>query len=110
MIADIEDADADTMLGQHEEVPRQMLLSIDNVDLDGMTIPLPPLTHFHQWFRLCSCGTKPQRSKNHHSVMTSSWEPQCHHDIIMRTPRITGKPRFSCSRGPKATLTKIRLL
>ena len=42
MIADIEDADADTMLGQHEEVPRQMLLSIDNVDLDGTTVPLPP--------------------------------------------------------------------
>ena len=42
MIADIEDADADTMLGQHEEVPRQMLLSIDNVHLDGMTVPLPP--------------------------------------------------------------------
>ena len=42
MIADIEDADADTMRGQHEEVPRQMLLSIDNVDLDGTTVPLPP--------------------------------------------------------------------
>ena len=42
MIADIEDADANTMLGQHEEVPRQMLLSIDNADLDGMTVPLPP--------------------------------------------------------------------
>ena len=24
------------------------------------------------------------------SVMMSSCEPQCHHDIIMRTPRITG--------------------
>ena len=35
------------------------------------------------------------------SVMTSSREPQCCRDIIMRTPRITGKPRFSCSRGPK---------
>ena len=42
MIADIEDADADTMLGQHEEVPRQMVLSTDNADLDGMTVPLPP--------------------------------------------------------------------
>ena len=42
MIADIEDADADTMLGQHEEVHRQMLLSTDNADLDGMTISLPP--------------------------------------------------------------------
>ena len=51
-------------------------------------------------FRLCSCGTKPQRSENHHFVMTSSWEPQCHHDIIMRTPRITGKPKFSWSGGP----------
>ena len=58
------------------------------------------VTHFYQCLRLCSCGTKPQRSKNHHSVMMSSWEPQCHHDIIMRTPRIMGKPRFSCSRGP----------
>ena len=52
-------------------------------------------------FRLCSCGTKPQRSENHHFVMTSSWEPQCHHDIIMRTPRITGKPKFSWSGGPQ---------
>ena len=43
MIADIEDVDADTMLGQPEEVPRQMVLSTDNADLDGMTVPLPPL-------------------------------------------------------------------
>ena len=42
MIADIEDVDADTMLGQHEEDHRQMLLSTDNADLDGMTISLPP--------------------------------------------------------------------
>ena len=42
IFADIEDADADTMIGQHEEVPRQMFLSIDNLDLDGMTVPLPP--------------------------------------------------------------------
>ena len=56
-------------------------------------------TRFYQCLRLCSCGTKPQRSENHHFVMTSSWEPQCHHDIIMRTPRITGKPKFSCSGG-----------
>ena len=69
-----------------------------------------PMTRFYQWFRLCYCGTKPQHSKNHHSVMTSSWEPQCHHDIIMRTPRIMGKPRFSCSMGSKAPLTKIPLL
>ena len=55
---------------------------------------------FLTMFRLCSCGTKPQRSENHHFVMTSSWEPQCHHDIIMRTPRITGKPKFSWSGGP----------
>ena len=58
------------------------------------------MTGFYQCLRLCSCGTKPQHCKNHHFVMTSSWEPQCHHDIIMRTPRITGKPKFSCSRGP----------
>ena len=58
------------------------------------------VTLFYQCLRLCSCGTKPQDSENHHFVMTSSWEPQCHHDIIMRTPRITGKPKFSCSRGP----------
>ena len=42
MIAYIEDADADTMLRQHEEGTRQMLLSTDYVDLDGMTVPLPP--------------------------------------------------------------------
>ena len=71
------------------------------------TTPRWGVTHFYRWFRLCSCGTKPQHFKNHHSMMTSSWEPQCHHDIIMRTPRITGKPRISCSRGPKAPLTKI---
>ena len=57
------------------------------------------LTCFYQCLRLCSCGTKPQRSENHHFVMTSSWEPQCHHDIIMRTPRIMGKPKFSSSGG-----------
>ena len=44
MIADIEDADADTLFGQHEEVPRQMLLSIDNADLDGMIVPLDGMT------------------------------------------------------------------
>ena len=59
----------------------------------------PYVTRFYQCLRLCSCGTKPQRSENHHFVMTSSWEPQCHRDIIMRTPRITGKPKFSCSGG-----------
>ena len=74
------------------------------------TTPRWGVTCFYQWFRLCSCGTKPQHSKNHHSVMTSLWEPQCHHDIIIRTPRITGKPRFSCFRGPKAPLNKIPLL
>ena len=57
------------------------------------------LTRFYRCLRICSCGTKPQHSENHHSVMTSSWEPQYHHDIIMRTPKITGKPKFSCSRG-----------
>ena len=30
------------------------------------------MTHFYQRLRLCSCGTKPQHSKNHHSMMTSS--------------------------------------
>ena len=64
------------------------------------TTPRWGVTHFYQCLRLCSCGTKPQRSENHHFVMTSSWEPQCHRDIIMRTPRIMGKPKFSCSRGP----------
>ena len=63
------------------------------------TTPRWEVTRLYQCLRLCSCGTKPQRSKNHHFVTTSSWEPQCHHDIIMRTPRITGKPKFSCSRG-----------
>ena len=58
------------------------------------------VTRFYQCLRLCSCGSKPQRSENHHFVMTSSWEPQCHHDIKMRTPRITGNPKFSCSGGP----------
>ena len=41
MIADIEDADADTMIGQHAEGTRQILLSTDNADLDGMTVHLP---------------------------------------------------------------------
>ena len=41
MITDIEDADADTMLGQHDEVPRQMFLSVD-VHLDRMPVPPPP--------------------------------------------------------------------
>ena len=57
------------------------------------------LTRLYQCLRLCSCGTKTQHSKNHHFVMTSSWEPQCHHDIIMRTPRIMGTPKVPCSRG-----------
>ena len=64
------------------------------------TTPRCGVTCFYQCLRLCSCGTEPQCSENHHSVMTSLWEPQCHHDIIMRTPRITGKPKFSGSRGP----------
>ena len=41
MIADIEDADADTMVGQHEKVLEQMFLS-DDVQLDGLPVPLPP--------------------------------------------------------------------
>ena len=64
------------------------------------TTPRWGVTRFYQCLRLCSCGSKPQHSNNHHFVMTSSWEPQCHRDIIMRTPRITGKPKFSCSGGP----------
>ena len=64
------------------------------------TTPRWGVTRFYQCLRLCSCGTKPQHSENHHFMMTSSREPQCHYDIIMRTPRITGKPKFSCSRGP----------
>ena len=62
--------------------------------------PSLPMTRFYQCLRLCSCDTKPQRSENRHFVMTSSWEPQCHHDIIMRTPRIMEKLKFSCSGGP----------
>ena len=41
------------------------------------TTPRWGVTRFYQCLRLCSCGTKPQRSENHHFVMTSSWEPQC---------------------------------
>ena len=44
-IEDIEDADADTMLGQHEE---QMFVYTDNADLDGRTIHMPPLTPLPQ--------------------------------------------------------------
>ena len=69
-----------------------------------------PSDTFLSMFRLCSCGTKPQRSKNHHFVMMSSWEPQCHHDIIMRTPRITGKPGFPVLGVLISPLTKIPLL
>ena len=68
-------------------------------ELYQFTTPRLGVTRFYQCLRLCSCGTKPQRSENHHFVMMSSWEPQCHHAIIMRTPRITGKPKFSCSGG-----------
>ena len=71
------------------------------------TTPRWGVTRFYQCLRLCSCGTKPQRSEIRHFVMTSSWEPQCHHDIIMRTPRITGKPKFFLFWG---SLTKIPLL
>ena len=44
MIADIEDADADTMPGQHKEVPRQMFLSVDDV----MPVLLPPQPHLRK--------------------------------------------------------------
>ena len=64
------------------------------------TTPRWGVTRLYQCLRLCSCGTKPQHSENHHFVMMSPWEPQCHHDIIMRTPTITGKPKFSCSGDP----------
>ena len=36
------------------------------------TTPRWGVTRFYRCLRLCSCGTKPQHSKNHHSVMTSS--------------------------------------
>ena len=64
------------------------------------TTPRWGVTRFYRCLWLYPCGTKPQCSKNHDSMMTSSWEPQCHHDIIMRTPRFTGKPKFSCFKGP----------
>ena len=75
------------------------LLSWDQEELKAVPAQ-QVLTRFYQYLRLCSCGTKPEHSKNHHFVMMSSWEPQCHHDIIMRTPRIMGKSKFSCSRVP----------
>ena len=36
------------------------------------TTPRWGVTHFYQRLRLCSCSTKPQHSKNYHSMMTSS--------------------------------------
>ena len=36
-----------------------------------LTTPRWGVTRFYQCLRLCSCGTKPQRSENHHFVMTS---------------------------------------
>ena len=36
------------------------------------TTPRWGVTRFYRKLRLCSCGTKPQHSKNHHSMMTSS--------------------------------------
>ena len=66
MIADTKDADADITLGQHEEGTRQMLLSTDDVDLDGMTVPLPPQPPPEQncntsdkWFNLHSGHVQP---------------------------------------------------
>ena len=72
---------------------------VANNQVQGSQLTITWHDTFLSMFRLCSCGTKPQRSENHHFVMMSSWEPQCHHDIIMRTPRITGKPKFSWSGG-----------
>ena len=37
------------------------------------------VTHFYQKLRLCSCGTKPQHSRNH-------WCIQLCDDLSMRTP------------------------
>ena len=71
------------------------------------TTPRWGVTRFYQCLGYVLVVLNLSVPKNHHSVMTSSWEPQCHRDIIMRTPRITGKPKFSCSGG---FLTKIPLL
>ena len=43
------------------------------------TTPRWGVTHFYQRLRLCSCGTKPQHSRNH-------WCQQLRDDITMRTP------------------------
>ena len=82
-----------------QKAPTVFIRSRDEEITSGSK-PMPTFDDtFLSMFRLCSCGTKPQRSENHHFVMTSSWEPQCHHDIIMRTPRIMGKLKFSWSGG-----------
>ena len=49
MIADIEDAHADIMLGQYEKVPELMFLS-DDVQLDGLCLHNHHLRKLpHQW-------------------------------------------------------------
>ena len=71
------------------------------------------VTCFYQKLRICSCGTKPQHSRNHQYLQLHDdviMRTRCHHDNIMRTPRIMRKPRFSCSRGLKTPLTEIPLL
>ena len=60
-----------------------------------------PADTFLSMFRLCSCGTKPQRSENHHFVMTSSWEH--HHE----NPKNHGKTQVFLVWGSQ---TKIPLL
>ena len=41
------------------------------------------VTHFYQKLRLCSCGTKPQHSRNH-------WYLQLRDDVSIRTPMSLG--------------------
>ena len=76
------------------------------------TSPRWAVTHFYQKLRVCSCGTKPQHCRNHQCPQLRDdiiMRTQCHHDIIMITPRIMGKPRFSCSRALRTPLTKYPL-
>ena len=45
---------------------------IQSMNFQKITSLFPESDTFLSMFRLCSCGTKPQRSENHHFVMTSS--------------------------------------
>ena len=74
-------------------VPAQQIYSLDD---HGQGL----LTRFYRCLGYVLVVLNLSVPKIHHFVMMSSWEPQCHHDIIMRTPRITGKPKFSWSGGP----------